>query len=471
MSKLDRFLVCNNFLRLFPNASATALPRELSDHCPISLHTVEVDFGKAPFRFFNSWMQRKGFENLVRDSWEKFRGYGIPDVYMAAKLRFLKNEIKTWRATDYTKEMMELKELKNRTQDLDNAAEIRCLSSAEFNERLCGFQRITELEKFVLMDLKQRSRIKWIMDGDENSRFFHGYVNNKRCKNRIHGLMVDGEWTTDPTKIKNVVYNFYQEKFQERWPSRPKFISGSFSRLSPRSRSEIEEPFTIDEIMRAVWACGGDKAPRPDGFTFSFIKRYWEILQHDIVKFVKYFERYGKLERGCNSSFINIIPKIKDPLHLRDYRPISLIGCQYKIISKILANRIKGVIDQNIGEAQSAYVEGRNILDGPLIINELCSWAKKSKKQVLLFKVDFEKAFDSVNWEYLDSIISQLGYGEKWRMWIRGCLHSARLSVLVNGSPTKEFEMKKGVRQGDPLSSFLFIIAMEGLNIAMKEAC
>nr|KAJ0195087.1 hypothetical protein LSAT_V11C700361540 [Lactuca sativa] len=90
---------------------------------------------------------------------------------------------------------------------------------------------------------------------------------------------------------------------------------------------------------------------------------------------------------------------------------------------------------------------------------------------MLLFKVDFQKAFDSVNWEYLESILSQMGYGDKWRMWIRGCLHSARLSVIINGSPTKEFEMKRGVRQGDPLSLFLFIIAMEGLNIAMRAAC
>nr|KAJ0217713.1 hypothetical protein LSAT_V11C300135570 [Lactuca sativa] len=168
----------------------------------------------------------------------------------------------------------------------------------------------------------------------------------------------------------------------------------------------------------------------------------------DIMEFVKYFEKYGTLDRGCNSSFITLVPKIKDPLHIGDYRPISLIGSLYKIISKALANRLSMVIGKNIGEAQSAFVKGRNILDGPMIVNELCTWAKKVKKQILLFKVDLEKAFDFVNWEYLESILIQMGYGDKWPMWMKGCLQSARLSVLINGSPTVEFDMEKGLFQG-----------------------
>lgn len=124
-----------------------------------------------------------------------------------------------------------------------------------------------------------------------------------------------------------------------------------------------------------------------------------------------------------------------------------------------------------IDEVQSAYVEGRNILDGPLVVNEICSWAKKSKTKVLLFKVEFDKAFDSINWEFLDSNLLQMGFGNKWRMWIKGCLQSSHTSVLVNGTPTYEFTTSKGVRPRDPLSPFLFIIAMEGLSVAMRAAC
>lgn len=160
--------------------------------------------------------------------------------------------------------------------------------------------------------------------------------------------------------------------------------------------------------------------------------------------------------------------KVKDPLRLDDFRPISLIGSLYKIIAKILALRFKKVIGSVVGDVQSAFVEGGNILEGPLIVNEICSWAKHRKKEILLFKADFNKAFDSVNWGYLESIMLQMNFGPKWRSWIRGCLESARASIIINGSATKEFVLSKGVRQGDPLSPFLFIIAMEGLNIAMQ---
>lgn len=110
-----------------------------------------------------------------------------------------------------------------------------------------------------------------------------------------------------------------------------------------------------------------------DGFIFKFIKSYWDQLHGDILRFVQHFEKHGKVDEGCNSSFITLVPKIKDSLKLLDYRPICLIGCLYKSISKTLAHRIKSSIGMNIDEVQTTYVEGRNILDGPLIINELCS--------------------------------------------------------------------------------------------------
>ncbi|GKE02536.1 RNA-directed DNA polymerase, eukaryota, reverse transcriptase zinc-binding domain protein [Tanacetum coccineum] len=119
---------------------------------------------------------------------------------------------------------------------------------------------------------------------------------------------------------------------------------------------------------------------------------------------------------------------------------------------------------------QSTFIKGRNILDGPLILNECMAWYHKRKKEILVFKVDFEKAFDSLRWDYLDVIIKNLGFGFKWRTWIEGCLKKSRTSVLVNGSPTAEFEIFKGLRQGDPLSPFLFILAMEGLHASIRKA-
>ncbi|GKB66347.1 RNA-directed DNA polymerase, eukaryota, reverse transcriptase zinc-binding domain protein [Tanacetum coccineum] len=143
---------------------------------------------------------------------------------------------------------------------------------------------------------------------------------------------------------------------------------------------------TKDEIKRAVWDCGIDKCPGPDGFTFIFYRRYWKIIECDVVDAVTCFFRQG---------------------------PISLIGSMYKIIAKILANRLMVVLGNLVNEVQSTFVVDWQILDGPSILNEILQWCKSKKKQSLIFKVDFEKAYDSVRWDYLDDILRKFGFGEK----------------------------------------------------------
>lgn len=470
LSKLDRFLVCPNLTLLFPLAKVTAHNRELSDHCPVTLTTSFVDYGPPPFRLFNSWIVTEGFELVIKKTWGDFIGYGTPDLYLAAKFRAVKNAIKRWRQQVVANENLDCDNYRRTIERLDRLAEDHGLSESEVKERNTAMQKLMEGEKRKSMDLKQKARIKWMVDGDENTKFFHGVINAKNRKQRINGLLINGRWSEDVAEVKNEVFRFFSEKFKEKTPIRPKFTSSLFRSISSQTAQELESVISLEEVKSAVWNCGSERAPGPDGFTFKFLKTFWDIISGDVMKFIRHFEEHGHLGRGCNSSFFTLVPKIKDPNTLGDYRPISVIGSMYKIIAKILAARMKKVIGEVVGEVQSAYVEGRNILDGPLIMNEIYAWAKRSKKEVLMFKVDFDKAFDSINWDYLDSVLMQMGFGIKWRRWISGCLTSARASVIVNGSPTYEFEMTKGVRQGDPLSPFLFIIAMEGLNVALQSA-
>jgi len=119
-------------------------------------------------------------------------------------------------------------------------------------------------------------------------------------------------------------------------------------------------------------------------------------------------------------------------------------------------------------ESQTAFVHDRQIMDGLLIANEVVNEARKLKKKLMLFKVDFEKAYDSIDWNYLDTVMSRMGFRTLWRKWIKECIGTASASVLMNGSPTTEFPLKRGLRQGDPLSPFLFLLAVEGLNVLMK---
>ncbi|KAJ9562049.1 hypothetical protein OSB04_007209 [Centaurea solstitialis] len=173
---------------------------------------------------------------------------------------------------------------------------------------------------------------------------------------------------------------------------------------------------------------------------------------------------------GCNASFLTLISKVANPIGLNEFRPISLIGILYKIISKVLAERLKKVIGSIISNVQSAFIKGRSILDGVLIANETTSFLKRNKRKGMVFKVDFEKAYDTVEWSFLLEGLENMGFGDKWRKWIEACLLSSRVSVLVNGSPTDEFPMERGLRQGDPLAPFLFLVVAECLHLLVKEA-
>ena len=229
-----------------------------------------------------------------------------------------------------------------------------------------------------------------------------------------------------------------------------------------------EIPFSVDEIKQAVWDCGSFKSLELDGVNMGFVKDFWPELRDDFMRLLSDFHRNGKLSKDINNTFIALIPKIECPRCLNDFRPISMVGSLYKVLSKVISNRLRRVMSSVISETQSAFIHGRQILDGILIANEIVEDAKRLKKDLLLFKVDFEKAFDSIDWSYLESVMRKMNFPTLWRKWIMECISTTTTSVLVNGSPTDEFKFERGLRQGDPLSPFLFLIAVEGLNVMMK---
>lgn len=164
--------------------------------------------------------------------------------------------------------------------------------------------------------------------------------------------MINGRWTSNARMVKMEAQPFFQNKFKEQWVSRRKLSSPHFKTLSTMEAIKLEAPFSPEEVKVAVWACGSEKIPGPDGFTFKFIKTYFDIIKHAVMKFISHFDEMVQLLEVeiHHSSLITLAPKVKDPSSLSDYLHISLIGCMYKIISKILAIRLKSVIGSVISD-------------------------------------------------------------------------------------------------------------------------
>jgi hypothetical protein len=264
--------------------------------------------------------------------------------------------------------------------------------------------------------------------------------------------------------------SFFKDHFHNEYWHRPTLDGIAFPHLSEVDVEGLTALFTMEEITDAVRECDGAKSPGSDGFNFAFIKEFWDLLKGDVHIMFDQFHGNSRLPKGMFSFFLTLIPKVSSPQSLGDFRPISLLGCLYKLVAKVLTACLAKVIGVLIPNTQSTFIKGRQLVDGVVVVNKVIDFAKKLKKECLIFKVDFEKAYDSVDWGFLDYMLRRVGFGDKWCSWMKACVCSGNMSVLVNGSPTEEISIKRGLKQGDPLAPFLFLIVAEGLGGLMRMA-
>ena len=273
-----------------------------------------------------------------------------------------------------------------------------------------------KLEKVTLMEeicWRQKSRVLCIRGGDRNTKFFHCVANSHRRFNSIDKLMVDGELSSYPEAIAGGISHIYRQLYTENVAHRPLLDDVEFSCISEEDALWLDRPFDENEVFGVISDFKGDKAFGLDDLSMAFFQSCWCILRAEIMVVFQNFHTLAVFEKSLNVSFLALIPKKVDAVEIKDFRPISLVGGIYKIISKVLANRLRRVAHGLISYSQNAFVKGRQILDSFLIASECINSKLKSGVLGVLCKLDVEKAFDHVSWGFLMYMLQHSGFSEK----------------------------------------------------------
>nr|GEV16750.1 RNA-directed DNA polymerase, eukaryota [Tanacetum cinerariifolium] len=340
MSKLDRFLVSEGIISLFPSITALCLDRHLSDHRPILLR----EFKK--------------------------------------KLQDLKKVIRSWVKDKKLQQAGVINSIKSELIDIDKTLDRGNVSDEILFKRMEMVQQLHDVKQMEARDNIQKSKIKWAIEGVENSKFFHGIINKKCSQMLIRGIFVDGDWKTDPSAVKDAFKDHFAERFKQPVNGRLKLNISFNNRLSTGQVADLDRGVSGDEIRSGVWNCGENKSPGPDGYTFEIFRRYWRLVGPDFCFAVECFFDNGSFPIGSNSSFIALIPKIMDAKFVTDFRPISLIGYVYKVITKILANRLATVDSRHSNRWYDVYFPPF-YADDVVIIGE---WSDSNTKSIVTIR-------------------------------------------------------------------------------------
>ncbi|RVX05281.1 Transposon TX1 uncharacterized 149 kDa protein [Vitis vinifera] len=382
------------------------------------------------------------FKENFRDWWSGFQGNGWEGHKFMRRLQYVKAKLKEWNKFSFGELKEKKKSILNDLAIFDAIEQEGGLNPDLISQRA---SRKGELEVLILREeihWRQKVKVKWVKEGDCNSKFYHKVANGRRNRKYIKELenergLVLKNAKSITEEILHYFEKFYTNPIGESWG-----VEGlDWSPISEESALRLESSFTEEEISKAIFQLDRDKAPGLNGFTIAVFQECWDVIKEDLVRVFVEFHRSGIINQSTNASFIVLMPKKSLSKRISDFIPISLITSLYKIIAKVLS--------------------------GP---NEIVDERRRSGEKGVVFKIDFEKAYDHVKWDFLDHVLEKKGFSPRWRKWMSGCLSSVSFAILVNGSAKGWVKASRGLRQGDPLSPFLFTLVADVLSRMLMRA-
>lgn len=450
---------------MFEHAIATAMPMISSDHSPIIFQPMpKLRSGKS-FKFEAYWEEHEECDATIREGWGNSQSKDDLWETLFDKTRSYQNELLKWNKKTFKRVDEEIFNLKKRLNDLLDVNS----SQPNWEEIKHVKLKIAQLWKQEETFWKQRSRIKWLEGGDRSTKFFHASTIQRRSRNRLHRIKdMTGNWIEGQGEICKAILDHFTEVYNSEGVSNIYECLMHVPRLITQEMNDsLLAPVTDVEIKRAMDGLGGMKALGPDGYNGMFFQKHWEVVKTEVCAAIEEFFLNGQLPNVINETIVALVPKIPLPESIHQIRPISSCNFLPKIISKILVLRMKSMMGHIITQNQSAFIGGKLIQDNLLVAHEIFHALKKKGKrgkEGIAIKLDMSKAYDRLEWEFIRKALIVYGFSMIWVERVMQLVTTVSYRYQVNGFLTSKLIPKRGIRQVDPLSPYIFILAANVLS-------
>ncbi|MCO5555946.1 hypothetical protein L7F22_009490 [Adiantum nelumboides] len=471
-SRLDRMYIMHDDLFL-PKILHVAVERQhvLSDHFPLVLHMVHqpVDvykslLGRLPLRFNHSFLDHEVFHGYMLQLIDNFQLCFMQQGISALDC-FLSNA-RQYGIHQASKRRQELSLLRSLLGALQSLAALSPGNDRVDTAVTWLSHKVAECEEAGYTRAKLLARLEALEDNNSHTHKFYARLHPSHARENFVRLEnASSEMISEPRIVIDLCVQFYQELLGtpevlscDVHQARASILALVQHQVSSNSADILDADITEQEIGFVLAHLPKEKSPSWDGITNELFSKYVEELKGPLTSICQDIWRFGAMPDSWKSGVIWLLPKVPSPSALKHWRPISLMGCMYKVFSRVLANRLHRFLPNLIHPAQYGFIKGRNILHNILNVQMGIDYAKKTKQEVVMVQLDLEKAFDHVSWPFLAELMHSMGFGPRMSRLIYTLSLGSQSRIMMNGV-TSPVSLTRSLRQGCPLSPLLFALA------------